>query len=228
MIKLNHSEEEITWINKLFSPPTGLSLGTPPVNRPPTGETEPDGLPAALPLAPPVAAPPPLLSENHNHWTDEWGLRLPRVRCHYTTLTLRWHHWLYGWMCDVRRMQVRSGEIRWPCQTLRWGEVRWGEVRWGEVRWGEVRKFNEVFTLQCSSDDIIGCTTWWQTDSRRHINICDITAPLARSELYKQFSVSYRNIFFLHVQTENEVSSRVNLTDCVCLLPTTWETHKVY
>lgn len=32
--------------------PTGLSFGTPPGNKPPVGETEPDGLPAALPLVP--------------------------------------------------------------------------------------------------------------------------------------------------------------------------------
>lgn len=54
------------------SPPTGLSLGTPPVNKPPIGGAEPDGLDAPLPLVPPAAvAPPPLGSENQNQWTGE-------------------------------------------------------------------------------------------------------------------------------------------------------------
>ncbi|MEQ2172654.1 hypothetical protein GOODEAATRI_023314, partial [Goodea atripinnis] len=41
---------------------------------PPIGGAEPDGLPAVLPLAP-VAAPPPLGSGDHNHWTGESRLR---------------------------------------------------------------------------------------------------------------------------------------------------------
>lgn len=68
------------------SPPTGRSLGTPPVNSPPIGGTEPDGLPAALPLAPPVAALPPLGSENQNQWTGEKVLCLLRARCVVTEL----------------------------------------------------------------------------------------------------------------------------------------------
>lgn len=49
-------------------PPTALSFGTPPGNSPPIGGTEPDGLPAVPPLA-----PPPLGSVNHNHWTLNEG-----------------------------------------------------------------------------------------------------------------------------------------------------------
>lgn len=49
-------------------PPTALSLGTPPGNSPPIGGTEPDGLPAVPPLAPPL-----LGSVNHNHWTLNEG-----------------------------------------------------------------------------------------------------------------------------------------------------------
>lgn len=49
-------------------PPTALSLGTPPGNSPPIGGTEPDGLPAVPPLA-----PPPLGSVNHNQWTLNEG-----------------------------------------------------------------------------------------------------------------------------------------------------------
>lgn len=60
-------------INKIklrSSPPTGLSLGTPPVKRPPTGGAEPEGLTAPQPLVPPDA-PPPLGSKNQNHRTVE-------------------------------------------------------------------------------------------------------------------------------------------------------------
>lgn len=75
-MKTNKNQSEIEKIqsDKVandLSPPTGLSLGTPPVNRPPIGAAQPDGLPAPLPLAPAAAAPPPFGSENHNHRTDE-------------------------------------------------------------------------------------------------------------------------------------------------------------
>lgn len=98
------------------------------MNRPPIGAAEPDGLPAPLPLAPAAAAPPPFGSENHNHRTDEWGLRLLRVWHHCFTPTPQLRHYddvtdvTMGWISARGRMQVRSGDCH------RWDEVRWSET----------------------------------------------------------------------------------------------------
>lgn len=141
---------------------------------------------------------------------DRW-MRAPppegTMSLHYTDTTMTS---LTVWM------NVWCGGCRWDQVTMSDTEVRWGEARWGEVRWGE--EFNEVFTLQRSSDDIIGCTTWWQTDSRRHINICDITAPLTRSELHQTvFSLLQKH--FLSTCSDRKWSFISCKSDnCVCSL----------
>lgn len=153
---------------------------------------------------------------------DRW-MRAPppegTMSLHYTDTTMTS---LTVWM------NVWCGGCRWDQVTMSDTEVRWGEVRRGEVRWGEVRnlmkclRFNAApMTSSAAQHDdkqTVGDTLTSVTSQRRSL----------AQNFIKQFSVSYRNIFFLHVQTENEVSSRVNLTDCVCSLLTTREIHKVY
>lgn len=103
----------------------GLSLGSPPGNRPPIGGAEPEGLAAPIPLAPPAAvAPPPLgLSAGFWGWLRLWEW----LRCRWSWGALR------SFTTDTRRSLVplQMSESRAPRPPLRDGGLRSAWLRKG-------------------------------------------------------------------------------------------------